>query len=772
MPAGSTLRRAGLPVALIALGLLFGLLVGRWPADRGRTVVTRRAHGADPLLSASILRFQVASLVSSPSRFYQPPFLFPDPNPLRGTEPLLSEALLAVPFRLLLGDRPALVFTLLKLATLALVTVFTGLLLRELGVRPALCLAAGVLVVTTGTTAVFVDRLQALSIQWLPLAGIFAARVLRRGRTLDAALFGASAFLAVQASLYTAVMLLVPAPFVVAALWGQRRSLFTRRAALLFAAGGSAALVSAAVLWPYARQRADVAAYASEAMVAVKSWSPVYLEHFGIALPEYAGWPLGPAADWDGLFPGTAFLLFVGGVAAFTLRPRLDPEGAPATFRWAKPGLVALLSLAGLAAAFGVAVPTPFSRVVAQWSLLGALAAWGLRLATWPTVKNDADARGLVASAAAASALLLALVACGSPIALREGAAPLLDGVFAPLSRALPPLRELRELKRCLLPAGFFAIVAGALAIERRVHGTVSRAATALASLVIVVAATERLSADTRKASVSELPPAYALLRQSQGTGGLLELPFDDWGRIDSVHRMLWQPAHGRPVVAGRTGIEPAWYHPAQQVFGEFPSEECLRLLRSWRIDTVLDTREVETPQVDGIAQRAELKAPAGRRSDATWRVIDVVAGAALPAEPEPGPGEWRTPTAAVPASALAVDGSAETAAELDAGAVGVEVELPPGASVGALELLYRGRFVRVPRELRISAQSSDGEWREVATDGAVFLRARAADLQLRKQGARLVVPIAVSGARRLRLASAGEPWDLPELRIRVVETR
>ena len=83
-------RRALLPLALASLGLACALLVGGWPAAAERMVVTRRAHNADPLLSASILRFQVASLVGAPARFYEPPFLHPDPNPLRGTEPLLS----------------------------------------------------------------------------------------------------------------------------------------------------------------------------------------------------------------------------------------------------------------------------------------------------------------------------------------------------------------------------------------------------------------------------------------------------------------------------------------------------------------------------------------------------------------------------------------------------------------------------------------------------------------------------------------------------------
>jgi len=176
------LRRVVPPALLLALGLVSGVLVARLPPDLETTVVTRRHHGADPLLSAVLLRFGVDSLLHHPSRYFQPPILFPDPNPLRGTEPLVAEALLAVPFRLALGDRPAAVYTSVKIVTLALLTLGTGLMLKELGVGLGLCLLGGGLSVLVSTTAVFADRLQAVSLQWLPLSVLFAVRFWRRGR--------------------------------------------------------------------------------------------------------------------------------------------------------------------------------------------------------------------------------------------------------------------------------------------------------------------------------------------------------------------------------------------------------------------------------------------------------------------------------------------------------------------------------------------------------------------------------------------------------------
>ena len=174
-------RRAGFPVLLLALGLLAGFLVARIPPDLERTVVTRQHHSSDPLHTAVLLRFDVDSLLHHPSRYFRPPFLYPDPNPMRGTEPLIAEALLAVPFRLVLGDRPAPVFTWVRIVTLALLTLATGLMLRELGTSHALALVGGGLAVLVASTPFFFDRLQAVSLQWLPLGIFFAARYWRRG---------------------------------------------------------------------------------------------------------------------------------------------------------------------------------------------------------------------------------------------------------------------------------------------------------------------------------------------------------------------------------------------------------------------------------------------------------------------------------------------------------------------------------------------------------------------------------------------------------------
>ncbi len=306
------LRRAGPPVLLLALGLLSGVLAARLPPDFETMVVTRRHHGADPLLSAALLRFGVDSLLHHPSRYFQPPILFPDPNPLRGTEPLVAEALLALPFRLALGDRPAAVYTSVKIFTLALLTLGTGLLLRELGVRLCSVPARG--------------RAQPCSCR-RPWCSRTASRPCPcsgcRSRSSSRFAPGAAdgrarrrpspscLFLTVQASLYTGVMLLAVAPFLAPLLLALRREEHAgRRAAGLALGAAAAGALCLVVLRPYLADRADVATYSTTAYASEKGWNAAMLGYPLTSPPEYGlpGWRLGPASSWDGMYPGTGFV--------------------------------------------------------------------------------------------------------------------------------------------------------------------------------------------------------------------------------------------------------------------------------------------------------------------------------------------------------------------------------------------------------------------------------------------------------------------------------
>jgi hypothetical protein len=773
------LRRTGPPLLLALVGLAAGVAVARLPPDLETSVVTRRHHGADPLLSAVLLRFGVESLLHQPARYFRPPILHPDPNPLRGTEPLLAEALLAVPVRLGLGDRPAAVYTCVKIVTLALLSLATSLLLRELGVRLSLCLLAGGLSVMIGTTAVFVDRLQAVSLQWLPLALLAAIRYWRGGRLLHLVLFAVSLFLAVQASLYTTVMLLAAVPFLAPLLRPLLRAPAARlRAPALAAAGLLAAAACLLVLRSWAADRADVAAYSSVAYASEKSWNPSTLVDLLTSPPEYGPgrYRIAPEPGWDGVYPGTAFGLLLAWALVLTARGLADPRAGDAVRAGAasasKPVLTLLLGLLaatlGASLAFGASGPARLLAAVLMWA---ALATWWLRLLRWPTPEDAEALLRLWASAAFLAAFVLWLLSLGSPIRLHIYGEPLAEGLFRPLSSVLQPLRELRELKRCLLPAGWAVVLGTMLVLEQRLRARRSAAGPVLAAVLLLVGLGERLEADTRKASLPPVPEAYALLRHSQGRGGLLELPLHEWGRIFSVHRMLWQPAHGRPIVAGKTGLDPGWYAPALGVLNEFPSDESLLLLRAWGIGSVLDGRGGGEPAwPEGVELRG--RAPGARGE---WRLLDIAAGGGAGeslAEPGIPDGSWerpRPPLAGDPGAAtLASDGSLDSAAEV-AGPDGLSVLAPEGRVVTAVELDYgSGRFGRVPSRLRVEGRDG-GAWLDLTeASSGQLLRARAAHQLLLRHQARLVVRLRPRGVRELRLSAPDAVWDLPELRLRL----
>ncbi len=774
------MTRRAFPIALLLLGLTSAVLVARLPSDLDERIVTRRHHNSDPLLTATLLQFNVTSLLQHPTRYFEPPILFPDPNPYRSTEPFLADALVAIPFRLAFGERPALVYTAVLLTTLALVAVFTGLLLRELGVRASLALASGCLSVLVATTTIFVDRLQSLSIQWLPLGLLVASRYVRLGGRLRLVAFAACAFLTVQASLYTSVMIVAAALFLLPLLWALRgEPLLRSRGPGLVAALAAAAGACLLVLWPYLRDRDDVAAYSSAAFAAHKPWGQAFLADLAISPPEYGqlGWPLEPWSSWDGAYPGAAFALLLASVSALALlsgvrgsRAGSSADTGGARFRASKRVLAALLVAFLALLVWSARGGGGGARTGADVLLWAALVSWCVRLGLWPVTDAASRMRAL-ASGLWLAAFVLLLLSLGSPIAVSAEHPPLLHGLFGPLSSLLPALRELRELKRFLLPAGWVAVVAATLSLELRLPQRPAALARALAALVLALGFVERARADTRSVGVPALPEYYALLQRSETHGGLLELPFDPWGRISSVRRMLWQPRHGRPIVAGKVSLDPAWYTPAGEVFERFPSEESVLLLRAWRITSVLDARPdvwreaLPARLPDGLVLRAEHDRALGAA-----RLFDVVLAAAPEALAEPalGAGRWQSPDAAAtaPAQRLAVDGSLDTAAAFAAADAPIFV-VPAGAAAGALELDYgSGRFSRVPPRLLVETLA-DGQWSDVTSgDTGSRLQARAAAQLMRSRRARLVIALRAPAPGPLRLSAGGAAWDLPELRL------
>ena len=220
----------------------------------------------------------------------------------------------------------------MKIVTLALLHARHRAHAEGAGVGLSLRLLGGGLSVLLTTTVVFADRLQAVSLQWLPLSVFFAVRFWRGGRPSQAVAFAVCLFLTVQASLYTAVMLLAAAPFLAPLVLALRSGADARRRATgLALAAAVAGALCLLILRPYVADRADVAAYSTAAYASEKIWNAATLTDPLTSPPEYGlpGWRLGPASSWDGIYPGTGFVLLVGGLVALGLADAVRARSRP-----------------------------------------------------------------------------------------------------------------------------------------------------------------------------------------------------------------------------------------------------------------------------------------------------------------------------------------------------------------------------------------------------------------------------------------------------------
>ena len=456
-------------------------------------------------------------------------------------------------------------------------------------------------------------------------------------------------------------MLLAAAPFLAPLLLALRGGAGARRRATGLAAGRRAAAggLCLLILRPYVADRADVAAYSTAAYASEKSWNAAYPHG-----PAHEPARVRPArvAAGAGLRPGTGSTRAPGSSSSWVAwSPRARRRGARPKPPARRRALSRRASRLGTPArpvprrADGRGDPRRADR--GGWrdaisrpgpSCGRPLATWCVRLALWPKPATGETGLGLAASAAALAALRLPPAEPRQPDPPPHYGEPLLEGLFGPLSsracaaagdagaQALPPAGGVGGGGR--RHAGARASAAGASARARsRPGGRWSSSSPSRSAL----------QADTRKAFVPPPPEPYELLRRSGRSGGLLELPFDEWGRIASIHRMLWQPSHGRPIVAGRTGLDPAWYSPARQVFNEFPSEESLLLLRTWGIDSVLDARGgAEPPWPEGIDLRGQRARRAAKRNGACSTCSPGSDRARLGPEPSPAAGTWERPAA------------------------------------------------------------------------------------------------------------------------------
>jgi len=779
---------------VVAIGMCAALLVVPITEDPEQTIFTRADNNTDPVHLSAVVSHGIDKLLSDPLGYYSPPYLYPDPNSLRSITTFLSETLLALPIRIVVGDRPLLYTALARFLTVVLSALFITLMLRELGLGRSMALAGGPLSVLLVTYGIFIDRIQSLSLQWLALALFFAVRICR-GKKVRWSVAGliVSLFLLVHASIYTSVMLLAAAPFLLPLLFsGMGSDRFRHNIGVLALATLAAALVTGLSMAPWLFDRWDMGVYSQQEFMEVKRWHAADLGNVLLSPPELekSVMPFMPAVNPDGYYPGHALVLalllsLALPLAALFVRrkgnaPPHETASSANKFRYAVFRLSSVLTLtfgwmllAVFAAwLFGLG-PLRLQGVAVDLLIWGLLISWLVRLSTWSAPwRGGAETISFLASTALLLATVLFLLALGSPIKLFSGGQEIATGIFGFVSQLIPPLSQLRAVKRIIPLAGWFFLMAIVLRTDLGARRFPRWIAAAVSALLVSTAAAGWLGVEFGIARSAEIPEGYGLLRNSAASGGLLELPMSKWNSRLAVYRMIWQRKHGRPIVDGVNSQAPPWFGHARDVFNSFPSRECLWLIRRWNIDSALvrspfeGLEEALSPSMEGIV-------PRGRHG--AWTLFDIESegdiidfrdyelAESLPWEPpkvDLDPDEQRllTDERTFVSKAVLLEDNAGLGFEIEAGGILKAVLIDYGYALGA----------KIPSRIEVQGYRS-GRWRNLTFKRTgSYLRARAADLLLRRKPARLVIVVRPSGATRFRLKADKRTWHLPEMRISI----
>ncbi len=795
--SGTTNKRwilpAGFWIFAGVLSLTAALFVAPVTSDPDRTIFSRANNNADPIHFAAVVNHGVDKLLRDPLDYYSPPFNYPDPNSLRSITTFLSESILALPIRLIVGDRPLLIVEISRIITVILAALATVLMLRELGVGRSMALAGGMLGVLIATYGIYIDRIQTLSNQWLVLAVFFAVRICK-GKSALWNSFGlaVSLILLVHASIYTSVMLVCIAPFLIPLLFtGRGEQRFWKNISMLALVTLIAGILTAAAMGPWLTDRWDMGAYSEKEFMETRRWHPALLGALAYSSPEVAGTmvPLMPPERFDGYYPGHAlmltslFVLALPFISLLDRRSRTDrsspqPSKKEPMGRLFKTARTATLVFGCLflvvfgAWVFGVKL-LQISGIAVDIIIWGLLLSWVVKLAAWPRPWRGGTATiSFLGSAVLLAATVLFLLALGSPVHYFARGPEVACGIFGAVSWIFPPLGQLRALSRIIPLAGFFLALGLILKLGKGLRGRPVWMASTASALIVVAAFAGWIGASFGEVEFPKLPEGYSLLAQSEGEGGLLELPLTEWNSHVAMFRMLWQREHGRPIVAGVNSLAPPWFGHAREVFNSFPSRESIWLLRRWNIDSVL----ARSSFLKGREAATTGGEPAHAGSRGGMQLFDVkptAGGMVFDDEELAGSLSWSMPVVEQPDIAAKLgDGVTfhRRSLQLKAGEV-LEFSLESGQRLDAVMVDYGYALgARIPSSLKILADV-DGEWRDVTKGrSGGYLRARAADLLLNRKPARLVVQVRPSRATKFRIRGYRDIWHLPELRVYVGE--
>ncbi len=481
----------------------------------------------DPLLEAWTLKWDAHSLLAGPAalgQIWDANIFYPYPHTLAFSEHLFSSALILLPFTLL-GSTPLAAANLGVLFTTALSGWSMYLLVRWLTGNRQAGLVAGLFFAVAPFRMGHLIQLHLLSTQWIPLAFLAFARLIKLNRSRDLLLLliftNLQFFASVNYAPLVALGLGVWAAFYLIAYRRMISASLSARLAIF-------ALVTATLNWPVLRLYQQV----SDHMGIVRSLgdAKVYgasLAHYltpianSLLYQRWLGWP----GLLDSAFPGLViFGLALAGLV-FT----------PGRLRFPKP-LAALLAivLVGLALSFG-------ANDLAFGEKLAPLAA---RWLPYPYLYN---------------------------------ALPLLQGLRAPVRFALLVTFGLAVL------AGF-----GLAALERRwwAKGARPFVAAVLAGAFVLL---EHNPAPLPGVSVPYGSPLYERLAHLPPDTVILELPYylHTQGSFTELSRVYESARHWRRMVNGGSGFKPAWLVRLGPALDAFPDARSLDVLRQLGVTVV-----------------------------------------------------------------------------------------------------------------------------------------------------------------------------------------
>lgn len=286
-----------------------------------------RNDNADAMLNEWILAWVARTLPTDPLNLFNANIFYPEANTLAFSESLIVQGTMAIPFYWL-GASPVLTMNVLIVVGLTLTAwSMSSVIERWTGDRLAGVLA-GSLAAFNAYTLTHMGHVQAMHVEFLPIAFLALDNLLREARASHAVKLALWFTLQALTSGYLMVMSLVGLSMGLLARTRELVSAAPRRTLGPFVlAALLASVLCAPFVWPYYRVRTEHGLVRTSEEVAMYSASLRNYLFAGSRL-HYGSWSQRFAADGDALFPGFVALALTGiaiaqGVALRDRRARM-----------------------------------------------------------------------------------------------------------------------------------------------------------------------------------------------------------------------------------------------------------------------------------------------------------------------------------------------------------------------------------------------------------------------------------------------------------------